>query len=266
MKSLMRHLRLYRIFAVQYLKTTMQSKVDFFIGLGGFLLSQGAGIAFLYLVFEQIPSMKDWSFEQILFIYGFAQIPRGLDHLLTDNLWMVSWQMVIRGTFDKYLLRPINIFFQIVCEKVQLDAFGELLVGIVLVSRALQRGVVEVTPLKVLFFLISIVAGAVIYTSVKLFFAAIAFWVKDSSPFLTTAYEMADFAKYPIEIYSKPIQIVLMTVLPFAFVAYIPSTFFLVDANVWTTIGAECVIAVVFWMISYGLFRRGLTKYESAGN
>lgn len=266
MKSLTRYLRLYRIFVVQYLKTTMQSKVDFFIGLGGFLLSQGAGIAFLYLVFEQIPSMKDWSFEQILFIYGFAQIPRGLDHLLTDNLWMVSWQMVIRGTFDKYMLRPMNVFFQIVCEKVQMDALGELLVGIVLVVQAVKRGTVTVTPLKVLFFFVSIVAGAVIYTSVKLFFAAVAFWVKDSSPFLTTAYEMADFAKYPIEIYSKPIRIVLMTVLPFAFVAYIPSTFFLVDANVWTTIGAECVIAVIFWLISYGLFQRGLTKYESAGN
>ena len=266
MRKLGRYLRLYKIFAVQYIKTTMQSKVDFFIGLSGFLISQSAGIAFLYLVFEQIPTIHNWSFEQMLFIYGFAQIPRGIDHLLTDNIWMVAWQMVIRGTFDKYMLRPVNVFFQIICEKVQLDAFGELLVGIVLVVRAVQNGTVEVTPLKVVFFLVSVVVGAVIYTSVKLFFAALAFWVKDSSPFLTTAYEMADFAKYPIEIYSKPIQIILMTVLPFAFVAYIPSTFFLVNANLLTTIGAECIIAVIFWMVSYGLFQRGLERYESAGN
>ena len=266
MTSLRRYLRLYRIFAAQYIKTMMQSKIDFFIGLGGFLISQGAGIAFLYLVFEQIPSMKDWSFEQMLFIYGFAQIPRGIDHLLTDNLWMVSWQMVIRGTFDKYMLRPMNLFFQIVCEKIQMDALGELLIGMILVARAVSNGTVEITPLKVIFFVISVLAGAVIYTSVKLFFAALAFWVKDSSPFLTTAYEMADFAKYPIEIYSKPIQIILMTVLPFAFVAYIPSTFFLVNRNVLTTVGAECAIAVIFWLISYALFQRGLVRYESAGN
>ena len=83
---------------------------------------------------------------------------------------------------------------------------------------------------------------------------------------MTTAYEMADFAKYPIEIYAKPVQLILMTVLPFAFVAYIPSTFFLVNANVWLTVGAECGIAVAFWLVSYGLFKKGLTKYESAGN
>ncbi|MDE7282391.1 MAG: ABC-2 family transporter protein, partial [Lachnospiraceae bacterium] len=257
---------LYRIFAVQYMKTVMQSKVDFLVGLGGFLISQAAGLAFLYLVFKQIPSMKEWTLEQMLFIYGFAQIPRGIDHLLTDNLWMVGWQMVIKGTFDKYMLRPMNIFFQIVCEKVQFDAVGELLVGMFFVGRAVVYGVVQVTLLKALLFIVSIVAGSIIYTSVKLVLASIAFWVKDSAPIMTTAYDMANFAKYPIEIYAKPIQIVLMTILPFAFVAYIPATFFLINANIWRTIAAECVIAVVFWLFAYGLFKKGLAAYESAGN
>lgn len=266
MKKIMRYIKLYRIFAVQYMKTVMQSKVDFLVGLGGFLISQAAGLAFLYLVFKQIPSMKEWTLEQMLFIYGFAQIPRGIDHLLTDNLWMVGWQMVIKGTFDKYMLRPMNIFFQIVCEKVQFDAVGELLVGIFFVGRAVVYGVVQVTLLKALLFIVSIVAGSIIYTSVKLVLASIAFWVKDSAPIMTTAYDMADFAKYPIEIYAKPIQIVLMTILPFAFVAYIPATFFLINANIWKTIAAECFIAVVFWMFAYGLFKKGLAAYESAGN
>lgn len=154
MKKISRYLSLYRIFVIQYIKTTMQSKVDFFIGLSGFLISQAAGLAFLYLVFEQIPSMQEWSLEQMLFIYGFAQLPRGIDHLLTDNIWMVGWQMVIKGTFDKYILRPMNIFFQIVCEKVQFDALGEILVGLVLVGRAVANGTVQVTPVKLLFLLL----------------------------------------------------------------------------------------------------------------
>ncbi len=266
MKKIMRYIRLYRIFAVQYMKTVMQSKVDFLVGLGGFLISQAAGLAFLYLVFKQIPSMKEWTLEQMLFIYGFAQIPRGIDHLLTDNLWMVGWQMVIKGTFDKYMLRPMNIFFQIVCEKVQFDAAGELMVGVFFVGRAVVYGVVQITLLKTLLFIVSIVAGSIIYTSVKLVLASIAFWVKDSSPIMTTAYDVADFAKYPIEIYAKPIQLVLMTILPFAFVAYIPATFFLINANIWRTIAAECVIAVAFWMFAYSLFKKGLSIYESAGN
>lgn len=266
MKSICKYAKLYKTFILQYFKTIMQSKMDFFVGLIGFLASQAAGLVFLFLVFEQIPSMKEWSFEQMLFIYAFAQIPRGIDHLLTDNLWMIGWQMIIKGTFDKYLLRPANVFFQVVCEKVQFDAFGELLIGTVLIVRAIINGTVQVTVLKVVLFMVSVIAGAIIYTSIKLLFASFAFWVKETSALMTTTYEVADFAKYPVEIYAKPIRIILITVLPFAFVAYIPSTFFLVNANVFLTIGLECVIAAIIWCISYAVFKKGLNRYESAGN
>lgn len=72
-----RYLRLYKVMVTQFLKLIMQSKVDFLMGLFGFFLKQILGIAFLYLVFEQIPSLKGWTLDQLIFIYGFAQIPRG---------------------------------------------------------------------------------------------------------------------------------------------------------------------------------------------
>lgn len=71
----------------------MQSKSDFLIGLCGFFFTQITGIAFLYLVFEQINVLGDWTLDQLIFIYGFAQIPRGIDHLLTDNIWLVAWRL-----------------------------------------------------------------------------------------------------------------------------------------------------------------------------
>ena len=61
MSKLKRYLRLYRVLIAQFLKTIMQSKVDFLMGLFGFFFNQILGIAFLYLVFEQIPSLKRWT-------------------------------------------------------------------------------------------------------------------------------------------------------------------------------------------------------------
>lgn len=265
-KKMIRYLKLYKVFSVQTLKSLMQSKVDFFVGLAGFLLTQTLGIAFLGLIFKQIPDLKGWDLKQLIFIYGFAQIPRGLDHLLTDNLWMLGWRIVIRGEFDRYILRPMNLFFQVICDRFQVDAFGELIVGIILVIYSLVNNVVYITPLRVIAFFISVIAGSVIYTSIKLFFASLAFWVKDSSPFLQTAYETADFAKYPTEIYAKPVKFIITWIIPFAFVAYIPASYFLIHKSLLSTIGIECIIAVVFWFISYALFKKGTTIYESAGN
>jgi len=266
MKKIKRYCRLYKVLAAQFFKTILQSKVDFFIGLIGFFLTQVMGIVFLYLVFAQIPDLKGWTLDQLIFIYGFAQIPRGIDHLFTDNIWMVAWWLVIDGDFDRYMLRPMNVFFQVICEKLQPDALGELLVGFILVGMSISKGILAVDAVHIVLFFVSVLAGAIIYTSIKLFFASISFWVKQSGPFLQVAYEMADFAKYPTEIYGKVIRFLITWVVPFAFVAYLPASYFLMGRSALSTIGVECVIAVVFWIIAYGVFMHGTTKYESAGN
>ena len=266
MNTVKRYLRLYRVLVAQFLKTIMQSRVDFLIGLLGFFFTQVMGIAFLYLVFQQIPDLQGWTLDQLIFIYGFAQIPRGIDHLFTDNIWLVAYRLVINGDFDRYMLRPMNIFFQVIAEKLQPDALGELLIGTILVVRSLTKGIVIVDGLHVALFFVSIFAGALIYTSIKLFFASLAFWLKVSGPFLQIAYDMANFAKYPTEIYSKGVRFLITWVIPFAFVAYLPASFFMKADTSAGVVVIEWGIAFVFWWIAYALFHRGTQVYESAGN
>lgn len=265
-----RYLRLYKVLITQFFKVIMQSKVDFLMGLLGFFLTQTLGIAFLYLVFDQIQLLNGWSLEQLIFIYGFAQIPRGLDHLLTDNIWLVAWRWVVNGDIDRYMLRPMNILFQIISEKLQPDALGELLIGGILVARSISKGIIDINITNIILFLLSIVAGAIIYTSVKLFFASLAFWIKMSGPFVQFAYQMADFAKYPTEIYTKCIRFIITWVIPFAFVAYLPASYFLGVKNAFGIgghiISIEWMMAIILGIIAYCMFCKGLTVYESAGN
>ncbi len=266
MRTCKRYMRLYRVLITQFLKGIMQSKVDFLMGLLGFFFTQFMGIAFLYLVFRQVPSLQGWTLEQLIFIYGFAQIPRGIDHLLTDNIWLIAWRMVLSGDFDRYMLRPMNLFFQVIAEKLQPDALGELLVGGILLVISLQKGIVIVDGVHMVLFFVSVMAGALIYTAIKLFFASLSFWVKISGPFLQTAYEMADFAKYPTEIYHRAIRFVITWIIPFAFVAYLPASFFLKAEVSPGIIGIECIMAVVLFSIAYVVFTIGTRRYESAGN
>lgn len=266
MAKIKRYFRLYRVLIKQFFKTLVQSKVDFLMGLFGFFFTQVLGIAFLYLIFDKIPNLNGWTLSQLIFIYGFAQIPRGIDHLFTDNIWLVAWRMVVNGDFDRYMLRPMNVFFQIICEKLQPDAVGELLIGTILIIMSLSKGIVIVDGKHIVMFIVSVIAGAVIYTSIKLLFASLSFWIKRSGPFLQVAYEMADFAKYPVEIYSKPIQFILTFVIPFAFVAYFPASYFLIQKSALTTVGIECLIAVILSILAYSIFKIGISKYESAGN
>ena len=79
--------RMHLIFIRQYIKQIMEYKVDFVVGVLGVFLTQGLNLLFLNVIFQHIPSLEGWTFQEIAFIYGFSLIPKGLDHLFFDNLW-----------------------------------------------------------------------------------------------------------------------------------------------------------------------------------
>lgn len=154
--------RMHLIFIRQYLKQIMEYKVDFVIGVLGVFLGQGLNLLFLNVLFQHIPSLIGWSFQQIAFIYGFSLIPKGIDHLFFDNLWALGQRLVRKGEFDKYLTRPINPLFHILVETVQIDAMGELLVGALLLFTTIPS--LYWNWLKVFLFFISIPFATLIYT------------------------------------------------------------------------------------------------------
>lgn len=260
------YLDLYKDFVLQYFKTLMQSKSNFFIGFSGFLLIQMSGILFLKIVFSQIPSLNGWSFYQMLFIYGFSQIPKGIDHFFTDYLWIFSSDVIIKGDFDRYLLRPINPLFHILSERLQLDALGEIFIGIAIVILATLKLNITISIVGFILFIIAIIAATIIYTSIKLFFASLAFWMKDSFPLLNIAYMFSDFAKYPNNIYSYGIQIFLSFIIPFSFTSFIPVSYFLNKGTLIYSILGTVVVAIITWCIAYRTWIMGISKYDSCGN
>ena len=162
----------------------------------GVFLTQGLNLLFLNVIFQHIPSLEGWTFQEIAFIYGFSLIPKGLDHLFFDNLWALGQRLVRKGEFDKYLTRPINPLFHILVETFQIDALGELLVGGILLATTATS--IAWTLPKFLIFLVCIPFATLIYTSLKIATASIAFWTKQSGAMIYIFYMFNDFAKYPI--------------------------------------------------------------------
>jgi ABC-2 type transport system permease protein len=56
-----------------------------------------------------------------------------------DNIWLFARDSVVQGTFDRYLVRPINPFFQMISERFQSDAFGELAMGIIILAVSIPK-------------------------------------------------------------------------------------------------------------------------------
>ena len=261
-----KYCKLYIKFLQQYIKTLIEYRADFILGLIGFLFVQSIGVIFIGLIFNNIPSLKGWSFYEILFIYGFAQIPRGIDHVFTDQLWIFSWQTIVEGKFDKYLVRPLNPLFQVIVEKFQPDGFGEIIIGSILLIFSWVKLGVEVTIIKMISLVIIIIFASFIYTAIKLAVASIAFWVKFAQSYLFMVYQLSTFVKYPITIYPGWIWGVLTFIIPFAFTGYFPSAYLLGKGSFVLGVVMTCFIGVVSLLVAYRIWLLGISRYESSGS
>lgn len=266
MRQIKRMFRMHRIFVTQEIKRMMEYKGDFIIGIIGFLLGQFFNMLFLFIIFSQIPNLMGWTLNQIVFIYGFSLIPKGLDHLFFDNLWSIGHFTVRRGDFDKYLTRPINTLFHVMVEKLQIDALGELIMGIALICITLPSVAIQWSFVKILLIIAVIPFAVMIYVAIKTATAAIAFWTKRSGNITYMFYMVNDFAKYPVTIYNNVVRSIITYIIPFAFTAFYPANYILTGDNPLFNIGFTVVISIVLMAIAVFIWNKGIKAYESAGS
>ncbi|MFF8593889.1 ABC transporter permease [Streptomyces sp. NPDC015220] len=260
-----RHLRLALFLGGVGLHRLTAYRMDFALGAGAFLVRVGLQTAVVGLVFRQVPAVGGWSYHEVLFLLGFSLLPRGLDHLFTDQLWELGRKLVQRGEFYRYLIRPVNPLFSLLSERFfHPDGLGELVVGAVLVGWSGSELGLDPTPSQWAVAPLLVLCGALIHTSVKLLFASLSFWTVTSLPSMYAANQVSEFAAYPLDIYHPSLRVLLTWVLPFAFTSYVPCVYLLTGARglvVWlpaVTAGA-LALALAVW-------RRGVNAYEMTGS
>ncbi|GHJ26756.1 ABC transporter permease [Streptomyces hygroscopicus subsp. sporocinereus] len=240
-------------------------RLDFLLGAGAFLVRVGVQTAVVGLVFRQVPAVGGWSYHEVVFLLGFSLLPRGLDHLFTDQLWELGRKLVQRGEFYRHLVRPVSPLFSLLSERFfHPDGFGELIVGGVLVGWSGSRLGLDPTATQWALAPLLVVCGALIHTAVKLLFSSLSFWTVTSLPAMYAANQVSEFAAYPLDIYHPTLRSLLTWVLPFAFTSYAPCAYLLTgdtDLLVWlpaVTAGA-LALALAVW-------RRGLSTHETTGS
>lgn len=263
----MRHyLRLYRVLIAQQIKCLVEYRGDFIIGLASFFVTQFANILFINIIFNEIPVLDGWGYEEILFIYGFSLIPKGLDNLLTNNLWNFAGSFIKEGELDKYLTKPISPLLYIIMEEVQFDAIGELFLGGFLTTYSYSKLGLSFEPIQIILLIIAFIFSLMIFTGIKIAIASLAFWFKESSSILHLVYMASDFVTYPVSIYTKAIRLLITYIIPFAFTSYFPCEYLLRGGNPVFNIGGTVIAGSVILAVSLLIWRKGLGAYESAGS
>lgn len=261
-----RYLVLYWHYFKQQMKVMMEYRVDFFIGVASVFLINFTSVFFVKVVFDQIQSLNGWGFYEILFIYGVACTGRSIHHIFFDNLWTLGSRYVRTGEFDRLLMRPVGPLFQLVAERVQQDGFGQLLIGLVVLSTSMPNLGIHWSFVNVLLLLLMIVSSGMIFVAVNLFFATFSFWMTDATPLVVGLFNLSDFARYPLTIYNKGLRFLLTWIIPYGFTAFYPAAAFIGHAGYQTLALCTPLVAVLSCWLAYAFWKRGLRSFASTGS
>lgn len=262
-----RYIRLYFAYMKRSFISRMEYKKDTFIAMMGFFIENAASIASIYFIVNSIPSLNGWTIWQIGFLYGFVMIPRGIDHMFTDELWRLAYFRVKNGDLDMYFLRPIPVLFQVLSETFQPDAFGELIVGTVMLISCGIMANVNLTVSVVLLLIIASIFGALIITSLKIITTSFSFILKRSGPLVQIAYDFMNYVKYPISIFPAVIRNLLLFVIPFGVFISLPiDTVFFNSYNPYLLMLWIIGVATIFFILSIFIWKINERKYESTGS
>ena len=262
----MRYLKLYATYAKLSLMSKLVYKVNAIIGILAFLFMEATSLFTLYILVSSVPSIDGYNIYQIGMLFGLTNMAIGIDHLLTDRLWMVAYFEVKQGKLDHMFLRPVPVLFQVIASEVQLEALGELIIAVAMIT--LCGSQIEITgglP-AVLLVILGIICAAMIITSFKIMVASLAFKFKRSGPLLQFIYNFSGFTKYPMRIYPKIIQEILTFVIPLGLCLFFPFENLFAPVHNPIVVAISMVIAtVLFGFVCIFVWCKMVKMYESTG-
>jgi ABC-2 type transport system permease protein len=215
-----------RLVAAQ-VRSQLQYRLSFALELVGVFTIAFLDFLAVLVIFHNTPRLAEWSVQEVAFLYALSSISFAFTDLAIGHLDLFP-QLIRDGNFDILLVRPRGTLLQVAASDFQLRRLGKAAQGAVVLVYALAALHVHWTVARVVVLIVSIPAGVLIFASVWIVFACVAFWAVDSGEFTNAFTYGGNFlAQYPIDIYGAWLRRFLAYLVPLAFVCYFPALFVL---------------------------------------
>ena len=251
------------------IRAHLEYPVSFSLQLVGTALLTLIDFVAIAVIFVNVPELGEWTVGEVALLYALATISFALTDLAIGHLDLFP-HMIRDGTFDQILVRPLPSLLQVVTMDFAPRRIGKVIQGVVVLVLALVLLDVDWTVARALAIPLAIAAGAIIYASVWVALATIAFWIVDAIEVVNAfTYGGSFLSQYPIGIFARWLQGLVVFVVPLAFVAYFPALYVLGKDD---ALGlpqalsfASPLVAVLAALVAGAVWRNAVRHYRSAG-
>ena len=263
-------LRLYAKLLMISLRAQMEYRASFIMqSLGNFLIT---GVEFLAVcvLFGRFGQVDGWSLPEVALLYGLVSISFAVAEAASYGFDAFG-SLLKGGEFDKMLLRPRSLTLQLMGQHFALKNVGRFTQGALVLGWAFAHAPVEWTFLKGALMFLAFAGGVLLFFSLMVVQATIAFWTIESLEVMNAlTYGGVETAQFPLSIYPAWLRNFFIFIVPLGCVTYLPMLAVLDrpapgDLPQWALATAP-LMSLVFLFASFAAFRFGVRRYTSVGS
>jgi ABC-2 type transport system permease protein len=242
------------------IRTSLSDRTNFLLQAAGMIVNDGFFLLLWFMFFAGFRAIGGWQLRDVALLLGLMMCIVGVAGVFFGGYRDMA-ATILRGEIDALLTQPKTVLPRLIARESIPHAWGDLVVGLLLLCRYAD---LSWTTLPLL--LVGFLCGLTVYVSSSIVYASLAFLFSGARSFARDLTEFVLlFSSYPGSIYSGPTKLIAYTILPAGFVSLAPVQLFRepsIGAFLTVTIAAfaYAVLAIVSFLTGLRRYRRGAVQ------
>lgn len=227
-----------------------------------------ASVAGVWLIAEKFAGIGGIGKYQILFLLGYSLTVSGIiNTFFGSNVFYIS-RTIGRGQLDHVLMQPQPVWLTLLTEGfIPASGSAVLLTGVIMLSYAISMLSWAFNLTWLLLLVVSILLSTVVNLCYSFLWGTLAFYSPVAAEEVCTSVVelFSTLRNFPLGGIARFWQLILLSVIPVGICAWYP-TVYLNSANVYFGVTVVLIIAIIFILITFLAFRKGLDYYVRKGS
>jgi ABC-2 type transport system permease protein len=216
-------------------------------------------------IYNSVESIAGWKKHEMIALICISLIVNNLYRGFIFGNQNRFVNSVNSGKFDRLLLKPVNIIFQINTGQFDLTSIFSMAAPIVVLVIQINFLQLNLTPAQLLLFIVAILNGVIILSSFMLLLYSLVFLYIKVDGLDNIYYLMMNIADKPKEMFERKIVYGFIFIIPVVPIANAPASILLMKSS-FRQVAAYLFVGVLFSCLALLAVKAGLKRYASASS
>lgn len=250
----------YVLLAVAYIQLNLKAHLEyrgaFLSQMVAMIVNDCVWVSFWILFFDRFPVIHGWGAVDVITLWAISASGFGIAESIFGNSAQLA-ALIAQGELDAWLLYPRALLSHLILGKMNATAIGDAIFGYAIYVMFVHPDFAHFLLFAVLTFSV-----AITFVGVNILAGSLGFFLGNAQVLADQwRFALATFSVYPPSLFDGPIKFVLYTLIPAAFVSYLPIEAlhqFSLPIVAISMLGSSAVVVV-----AGTVFYLGLRRYES---